>query len=190
MSYLVYTDKVLHSIERKIYFMKIPIFEEINFDNFELETIREKITESRIGKVPAYINLSPLKKDERNTLVLELRAIFLELNCSPKFPFPCYLIGDGITDDFFPKAKTVKDLPDHFFKKVKRPNNREIQLLNKLSLKVDKINNLDMNKIFEDLIDTANSQKRLFNETKELYFLEILFFKLFEKEKLKNGKKI
>lgn len=169
--------------------MKIPIFEEIIFENLEIETIREKLTESRIGKVPSYINLLTMKKEERNTLILELRALFLEFNWSPKFPFPCYIIGDGIKDDFFPRAKTVKDLPDHFFKKVKRPNNREIQLLNKLSLKVDKINNLDMNKIFDDLTDTSNSQKRLYNETKELYFLEILHFKLFEKEKSKNGKK-
>ena len=86
----------------------------------------------------------------------------------------------------FPSVRSVKDLPEHFFKKVKRPNNKELQLLNKLSLKVDKIKNLELYKISQDLKDSANSQKKLYAETKELHFLETLNEMLYVKPKVKT----
>jgi len=169
--------------------MKIPIFEELFFENYESDYIREKLDDSRIGKVPTYINLTTLTKDEQINTVSKLKTLFLELNLSSRFPYPCYLILENNQDQYFPTVSSVKELPDHFFKKVKRPNNKELQLLNKLSLKVEKIRNLDMNRIMEDLIHTSNSQRKLYDNTKELYFLEILNYKLIEKEKEKERDK-
>lgn len=169
--------------------MKIPIFEELFFENFELDYLKEKLLDSRIGKVPTYINLTTLPKEDQNDTVIIIKELFLELNLNPRFPYPCYLILDKNIDLYFPTVATVKELPDHFFKKVKRPNNKELQLLNKLSLKVEKIRNLDMNRIMEDLITTNISQKKLYDNTKELYFLEILNYKLIEKEKAKEKDK-
>lgn len=172
--------------------MKIPIFEEILFENFLDETISENLKASKIGKVPTFINLTELKKSEKDEIILKLKAQFLYLNLNPRFPYPCYLITEKVSDSYFPTCLTVKELPDHFFKKVKRPNNKEVQLLNKLGLKVEKIKNLDLNRINDELQDTAYSQRKLYQYTKELYFLELLNYKLFErnKEKTKNGKKI
>ena len=172
--------------------MKIPIFEEINFENFDDEVIIEKLSSSKIAKVPTFINLTELKKNEKEDIILKLKSHFLYLNLSPRFPYPCYLICEKGKDSYFPTCASIKELPDHFFKKVKRPNNKEIQLLNKLALKVEKIKNLDLNRINDELLDTAYSQKKLYQNTKELYFLELLNYKLFErsKEKHKNGKKI
>lgn len=169
--------------------MKIPIFEELFFENYELDYIREKLDDSRIGKVPTYINLTNVPKDEQINTVFKFKELFLDLNLNPRFPYPCYLIVDHLEDQYFPTVQSVKELPDHFFKKVKRPNNKELQLLNKLSLKVEKIRNLDMNRIMVDLIQTNNSQKKLYDNTKELYFLEILNYKLIEKEKEKERDK-
>jgi hypothetical protein len=174
--------------------MKIPVFEELFFKDFAIDSILEQLSESRIGKVPTFINLTNIKKEERISLLLDLQNAFLNLNLNPRFPYPCYIIGDNIQDDYFPVANSVKDLPDHFFKKVKRPNNKELQLLNKLSLKVEKLSNLEMNRIIDNIRDTSNSQKKLYDNTKELYFIEILNYKLIErekeKEKAKSGKKI
>ena len=172
--------------------MKIPIFEEIIFSNFETESILDKLNDTKIGRVPTYINIFSLKKEEKSNLIVELKNAFLSLNINPRFPYPCYLITEKLSDNYFPQALSVKELPDHFFKKVKRPNNKEMQLLNKLALKVEKINNLDMNNIIEDVNDTSPSQKKLYTNTKEIYFLELLHYKLFEfnKERGKHGKKI
>lgn len=169
--------------------MKIPIFEELFFENYELDYIREKIDDSKIGKVPTYINLTNVPKDNQKDTVLKIKDLFLELNLNSRFPYPCYLILEQNDDHYFPTVSSVKELPDHFFKKVKRPNNKELQLLNKLSLKVEKIRNLDMNRIMVDLVQTNISQKKLYENTKELYFLEILNYKLIEKEKEKERDK-
>jgi hypothetical protein len=172
------------------YFMKIPIFEEIIFESFDEEEILEKINDTKIGKVPTFINLNQQNKSDRIDSAILLQKIFVSKNLNPRFPYPCYLIGEIDHDRFFPTAKNIKELPDHFFKKVKRPNNRELQLLNKLALKVEKINYLELNHLIEEFKDTGVSQKRLYFETKELYFYEFLHHKLVEREKAKNGKKI
>lgn len=163
--------------------MKIPIFEEILLNEMTAEKLRIMVSDSRIGKVPCYINLTNLKKDEAENLILNLEQITLEHNLHPLFPYPLYIVSPYPLKSIFPSARTVKDLPEHYFKKVKRPNNKELQLLNKLSLKVDKIKNLELYKIINAFKESTESQRRLYNETKELYFLEMLHSKLFEKKK-------
>ncbi len=163
--------------------MKIPIFEEILLSELSTEKLRIIVSDSRIGKVPCYINLTNLKKEEIDDLILNLEQITLENNLHPLFPYPLYVVTSLPINSLFPSVKSVKDLPDHYFKKVKRPNNKELQLLNKLSLKVDKIKNLELYKILGDLKASAREQKKLYNETKELYFLEMLNSQLLEKTK-------
>jgi hypothetical protein len=68
----------------------------------------------------------------------------------------------------------VRDLPEYFFKKIKRPSNKEISLLNKLSIRSDKLRNLGIYKIINELKQSSNNQKKLYSETKRLYFLEKL----------------
>ena len=160
--------------------MKIPIFEEILLSEMTAEKLRIIISDSRIGKVPCYLNLTNLKKEEIDTLILNLEQITLEHNLHPLFPYPLYIVSPIQVKSIFPSVRSVKDLPEHYFKKVKRPNNKELQLLNKLSLKVDKIKNLELYKIINEFRDSTVSQRNLYNETKELYFLENLHSKLFE----------
>jgi hypothetical protein len=174
--------------------LKIPIFEELIFENYEIEYLKKRLNVSRVSQVPIYINLTHLKKDQRLQAILNLKSAFLGENLNPRFPYPCYVITEKVPNDYFPQVLSIKELPDHFFKKVKRPNNKELQLLNKLGLKVEKIKNLDMNNLTEQLKETSLSQKKLYQSTKELYFLELLNYKLFEIEKDnikgKYGKKI
>lgn len=163
--------------------MKIPIFEEITLKGFSALEIHSVIEDSRIGKVPCFVNLTNLKGDELNELIINLEQIILELALHPRFPYPFYLITTQKVKSLLPSVRTVKELPEHYFKRVKRPNNKELQLLNKLSLKVDKISNLELYKIMGELQDSANAQRRLYNETKELHFLEVLNHRLFGKGK-------
>lgn len=163
--------------------MKIPIFEEILLSEMTAEKLRIIVSDSRIGKVPCYLNLSLLKKDEITDLIINLEQIILDHNLHPLFPYPLYIVSPVSIKSIFPMVRTVKDLPEHYFKKVKRPNNKELQLLNKLSLKVDKIKNLELYQIVNSFKQSTESQRKLYNETKELYFLETLNSKLFEKGK-------
>lgn len=167
--------------------MKIPIFEEILLSEMTAEKLRIIVSDSRIGKVPCYLNLTSLKKDEIEKLIVNLEQIILEHNLHPLFPYPLYVVTPFAVKSIFPTVRSVKELPEHYFKKIKRPNNKELQLLNKLSLKVDKIKNLELYQIINEFKRSSESQRKLYNETKELYFLETLHSKLFEKRE--NSKK-
>ena len=166
--------------------MKIPIFEEILLKGASLENLRAVVVDSRIGKVPCYINLSNYSAIDLEDAVINLEQVILESNLHPRFPYPLYIITTRTVRSLFPIVRTVKDLPEHYFKKIKRPSNKELQLLNKLSLKVDKIKNLELYKIVHDLKDSADTQKKLYVETKELYFLEHLNSLMFEKKVIKG----
>lgn len=166
--------------------MKIPIFEEVLLKGTSLSELHAVVEDSKIGKVPCYLNLSNFVNDELETLIMNLEQVILEAALHPRFPYPLFLVTEKSVKSLFPSVKSVKDLPEHYFKKVKRPNNKELQLLNKLSLKVDKIKNLQLYKITQDLKDTADTQKKLYIETKELHFLEHLNFVLFETKKSKT----
>lgn len=166
--------------------MKIPIFEEILLSEMSTEKLRIIVSDSRIGKVPCYLNLTSIKIDEIKNLIINLEQVILDHNLHPLFPYPLYIVTPFAVKSIFPTVRTVKDLPEHYFKKIKRPNNKELQLLNKLSLKVDKIKNLELYKIINDFRRTTESQRKLYNETKELYFLETLNSKLFEKARGKG----
>lgn len=166
--------------------MKIPIFEEVLLKGTSTNELRLVVEDSRIGKVPCYINLSNFTTEALETLIINLEQVILEAAMHPRFPYPLYLVTEKSVRSLFPTVKSVKELPEHYFKKVKRPNNKELQLLNKLSLKVDKIKNLQLYKITQDLKDTADTQKKLYAETKELHFLEQLNFIMFDSKKAKS----
>ena len=166
--------------------MKIPVFEEIVLNELDYDHAKSTIEHSRIGKVPCYINLSTLKKTDLITIIPILEKILEDLKLHSRFPYPTYLITHLPVESTFPVVTTAKELPDHFFKKVKRPSNKELQLLNKLGLKVDKLNNLDRKKIMEQFQDTSTAQRQLYELSKELYFLETIHEHLNFKEKIKK----
>jgi hypothetical protein len=163
--------------------MKIPIFEEILLSEMSAEKLRIIVSDSRIGKVPCYLNLTSLNQTDTESLITNLEKIILDHNLHPLFPYPLYIITPIATKSLFPTVRAVKDLPEHYFKKVKRPSNKELQLLNKLSLKVNKIKNLELYKILAEFKHATSTQRNLYNETKELYFLETLYSKMYEKGK-------
>lgn len=167
--------------------MKIPIFEEIVLKGTTLAELKEAISDSRVGKVPCYINLFEMRSDELDSLVINLEQTILEEGLHPRFPYPLFLVTKKSVRSLIPTVRSVRELPEHYFKKVKRPNNKELQLLNKLSLKVDKIKNLELYKIMEEFRESADAQKKLYQETKELFFLESLNQKLTVKVKTKGN---
>jgi hypothetical protein len=169
--------------------MKIPVFEEVIITKFEYEHLKAELADSRIGKVPTFINLITQKKSDLNAIIAELENVFLELKLHARFPYPTYLISHSACESIFPFVVSTQELPDHFFKKVKRPNNKELQLLNKLDLKVDKLSNLDRKKILTQFNETSIPQKKLYNISKELHFLEMIHQQLHDKQSIKQNEK-
>ncbi len=166
--------------------MKIPIFEEILLKGFSINDLKAVVEDSRIGKVPCYVNLSNYSSNDLEEAIMNLEQVILDHSIHPRFPYPFYVITAKSVRTILPSVRSVKELPEHYFKKVKRPNNKELQLLNKLSLKVDKIKNLQLYKIAQELKDSGDSQRKLYVETKELHFLETINHLLFEKAKPKS----
>ncbi len=166
--------------------MKIPIFEELLLKSSSMKDIQLLVEDSRIGKVPCYINLTTSPSNELEELIQNLAQVILEASLHPRFPYPFYIITTKPIRSIFPSVRSVKELPEHYFKKIKRPNNKELQLLNKLSLKVDKIKNLELYNLIDSLKESSDSQRLLYKETKELHFLEVLNSALFEKTKAKT----
>lgn len=155
--------------------MKIPVYEEIILQGNGKEYLADFMPLSRIGRVPSFINAQKLSRIELINFLDDLEEALKENKLNPLFPYPLYVITEELSEyNSIPLLKTVKDLPDHFFKKVKRPNNKEMQLLNKLYLRVEKVGNLDMEKLLDNLKVISNDQKELYSATKELYFLEQL----------------
>lgn len=163
--------------------MKIPIFEEIQLIDLNTEKMRIIVSDSKIGKVPCYINLSNLDKTTLKKTVSELEEMMNEYNLSYDFPYPLYIISPFQPRTNLPWSQSVRDLPEHYFKKVKRPNNKEINLINKLSIKIEKIKNLNIFKSLEEFKKTSKLQRKLYNETLELHFLEKVESKILKKAK-------
>ncbi len=170
--------------------MKIPIFEEIILHGQGREFLTDYIPLSKIGRVPTYINTLKLKKNELVKFLDELELTLLKNNLSPIYPYPLYVLAEEMTYyNSIPIVRSVNDLPEHFFKKVKRPNNKEMQLLNKLYLRVEKVNNLEMDELFANLIEQSVTQKDLYNETKNLYFFETLHHFYFPQKETPSRKR-
>ncbi len=171
--------------------MKIPVYEEIILQGHGKEYYKDFIPLSRIGRVPSFINAQKLSRIELISFLDDLEEALFENKLNPLFPYPLYVITEELIEyNSIPLLKTVKDLPDHFFKKVKRPTNKEMQLLNKLYLRVEKVGNLEMEKLVDKLKSISSEQKELYNISRELYFLEQLhdFYFPAQKEKIKRSR--
>lgn len=163
--------------------MKIPIFEEILVESTDPIGLEKTIVNCNIGIVPCYVNFSHLNIHKLQEVIASMEDIIVRESLHPLYPYPFYIVTSENIKTFFPTVKTIKDLPEHFFRKVKRPSNKELLLLNKLTLKIEKIRNLKLFEITQDLKESGSEQKKLYLVTKELHFLESLSTKLSPKNK-------
>jgi hypothetical protein len=112
--------------------MRIPIYQELILRNECLTELINIVEVNKVGHVPCYF-LTHLISDNKLTQVLvELENALQQIGVSPRFPYPIYIISEHLDDHkFFPTARSVEDLPKHFFKKVKRPGVKESQILSR-----------------------------------------------------------
>ena len=163
--------------------MRIPIYEELVLDNFSPDYLKEKLKLSRIGALPMYTSLHSVAESERAHVVSLIEIALKELNKSPLFPYPYYIVSETpISGSLMSIFSSVDDLPTHYFKKSKRLKNKELMLLNKVAVLNETVLNMNLYENQKVIQDSSLDQKNLYIQTKELNFYEQVAY-LIQKDK-------
>lgn len=154
--------------------MKIPIFEEILYEPPSFVSLINTLKHSNVGKLPTYINLLPLNEAQTLDFVGRLEDYIFQNNLNPLFPYPIYLVTHFSIKSVFPHVKNKQELPEFFFTKARRPGMKDMQLLHKLEIKIEKIKNIRIFEMTDILKENSQSQRHLYNLSKQLHFLEFI----------------
>jgi hypothetical protein len=159
--------------------MRVPIYEEITLNQYDVMSCVDTLRKSKVGKGPTYVDLSRL--DEKDAyIVFETIAEALKiLRLSPLFPYPLYII----TPHYFPELglatlKSVQDLPKHFFNRVKRMNSKELDLVNKINTTAERVSNHPLEGRKKELRQAMKLQKTLYQTTRLQASFESMLEKL------------
>ncbi|TNF01219.1 MAG: hypothetical protein EP326_04880 [Deltaproteobacteria bacterium] len=153
--------------------MRIPIYEEITADNFDLPFLCDLFSSKKIGKIPMYIILHQLHGDELQAALTNITEALIMLNIHPRVPYPLYVVTKEIPNhkDLL-IVPSVEALPRHFHNKARRLRSKELALLSKCSILSKKVSNLNVHQRFRQITKTASAQKQLFDHCKEVHFFQ------------------
>lgn len=154
--------------------MKIPIFEEILYEPPSFVSLINTLKHSNVGKLPTYISLLPLNETQTLDFVSRLEDYIFQNNLNPLFPYPIYLVTHFSIKSVFPHVKHKQELPEFFFTKARRPGMKDMQLLHKLEIKIEKIKNIRIFEMTDILKENSQPQRHLYNLSKQLHFLEFI----------------
>ncbi|WP_372653104.1 hypothetical protein [Halobacteriovorax sp.] len=153
--------------------MRIPIYEELILDNYSVEYLKDIIKSSKIGSLPMYSSLHNIPNAEKPLVISNIEIALRELQKSPYFPYPYYIVSDyNLKSAEIEIFNSVEELPSHYFKKSKRLKNKELMLLNKVSVICEKVSNMQIYNKQKVIDNSSLAQKALYKKTKELNFYE------------------
>lgn len=151
--------------------MRVPIFEELILSDFFDLNLEEIFKSKKVGCRPLYITMYDLTFEETSKQVSKIEDTLKTLMIHPVFPYPLYIVTKfDLFDTKLLTSKDVNTLPAFFFKKLKRLKKKEIELLEKCSLLVSKINNRDIYSHIESINTNYIPTKNLYDLCKESYF--------------------
>ncbi|WP_127715891.1 hypothetical protein [Halobacteriovorax sp. HLS] len=169
--------------------MRIPIYEELILNQYNVEYLREELGKSKLGLIPMYTSLHLISDKERPTAAMNIEQVLKELEIHPRYPYPFYIISETpIRSISITVVEHVQNLPLHYFKKAKRLKNKELALLNKATLLAEKVVNNDLYQKEIDLKEGYTHQVLLYRKSKELNFYENVLEELDQKE-IRDGQK-
>lgn len=155
--------------------MRIPIYEEVTADNFDLSFLCDLFSKKKMGKVPMYIVLHHLHGEELDQALTNITEALIMLNTHPKVPYPFYVVTKEISHHKdLSVVPSVDDLPRHFHNKARRLRSKELSLLSKCSMLSKKVNNLNIHQRFRQIKKTATPQKQLFESCKQAHFYDLI----------------
>lgn len=153
--------------------MKVPTLEEIKLSNLDLSNVKATFIKAKVGCNPCYLDLSHLSSSRVEEIMPILELVLRELNISPKFPYPFYIISksDNI-NTLFPVLESIEAIPSYFKVDAKRITNKEIKILEKIEIIRSQILNEEVQKRLEEYQMTVFPQKIIKSLAKEALFLE------------------
>ena len=155
--------------------MKLPVFEELELDHFDLQYLVQKFKDHKVGEAPFYIDLKCEDPVRTHDFISSLHKALLALRIDPEFPYPLIIISKAIShSEFLPVIQSITELPSHFINQTKRLKPKEQSLLNKTYILKDKIRNLDMPVIREQKVANEKLNRELFAVTSAAAFYEQL----------------
>jgi hypothetical protein len=155
--------------------MRIPIYEEISADNFDLSFLYNLFSEKKLGHVPMYIVLHHLHGENLDQALTNITEALIMLNIHPKVPYPFYIVTKEISHHKdLSVIPSVEDLPRHFHNRARRLRSKELALLSKCSILSKKVNNINVHQRFRQINKTAHPQKQLFESCKQAYFYDMI----------------
>ncbi|MCO4793384.1 MAG: hypothetical protein KC493_06725 [Bacteriovoracaceae bacterium] len=164
--------------------MRIPIYEEISPEEFELSYLCNLFSTKKIGKVPMYIVLHQLTGEELETALTNITEALIMLSIHPKFPYPLYIVSNSIDHHKdLSVVPSVDALPRHFHQKARRLKSKELGLLSKCSILSKKVQNLNIHQRFRQITKSATPQRQLFDKCKEVYFYERITDGIYNRKK-------
>ena len=164
--------------------MKLPIFSSIEVTDFSKEGLVEAFIKCQLGDYPLYLYLESKDKKETLSILETVYEIITDMNINIRFPYPFYVVSPAL--DHYEGLLIVNNtsqLPRHFVKRIKRLKNREMTLLNKTKLMLDKLKNHDIEMELDKIKARSYQNKELFNITKENNFYQ----KVLESIRMLNG---
>lgn len=163
--------------------MKLPVFEEIETNDYSIGQLYKTFKKASIGEIPSYICI-----DMDNPKLIEealdnIKNALDNLDCSKHFPYPFYVVSPILQD--YPGLNVVdsiRQLPKHFFKKPKKLKPKEQSLLNKTAILNEKVKNLNITEKLEYIQSQKENQKKLFLLTRETSFYERVMMGIRDRE--------
>ncbi len=155
--------------------MKLPVFEEIKTNDYSISALVRLLHKAGAGKTALYIHLTATQIDAAHEQADNIAQALEELGVHPKLPYPFYLISPVLKHHPLLTIISIEqDLPAHFRKKTKRLKNKEQSLLNRVKLVSEKLTNIDLNELDQDVKLQMKEHRKLYKLTKETHFLEML----------------
>jgi len=171
--------------------MKVPVFEEIQLNQVcSQDYIEEKFSELGIGDIPIYIRTDRISREDFLETLPNIEAAVKNLGIHPRFPYPLVIMTKHIQEhEEFIIVESEEDLPRYFKIRNKRLSKKELQVLGKIHIEKNKMNNLFSYDSLKNIKKITQGQRELYNLSKELHFYEFLTKKMFKPEEKKNGNK-
>jgi hypothetical protein len=116
--------------------MELPLFRQITITKSNQQSIAELIDNLNFNNYPAYITISPEFNYDETTEIINTILQYLDKNdINYKLPFPLYIVTSA---DFHETSsiihKSTNDLPRYFRVSRKNPNQREQQILRRITI--------------------------------------------------------
>ncbi|MBL6991049.1 MAG: hypothetical protein ISR65_14785 [Bacteriovoracaceae bacterium] len=163
--------------------MKVPIFEEVLLEKNDFISIMEVLMETDIGHAPVYIDLDNYDESEYDELLTNLLLALRSMQINPFFPYPVYIVTNKLPQhNSLPIIDSYDNFPLHFITKRKRLNNREVALLKKISILVEKTKNLAIKEKMASIQRPLSLQRNFLQTCKEVSFYTKVLNKVVQRD--------